>query len=133
MPSGTVTSVKARLIVAIRLMTNIRYPGYSSWVEVLQKLKAAGFNTVSTYFFWGMIEHRRGDFNWDGFRDPQAFFDAAKEAGVWVISRPGPYINAEVSCESCHHGAKFAVNATEITALPLSSPRYQYELTILSW
>lgn len=67
----------------------------------MQKLKAAGFNTVSTYFFWGLIEAKRGVFHWDGFPDPQSFFDAAREAGMHVIARPGPYINAEVSCVSC--------------------------------
>ncbi|KAL2202165.1 glycoside hydrolase family 35 protein [Sarocladium strictum] len=86
-----------RLQIYAAEVHGFRYPGYSSWVEVFQKFKAAGFNTISTYFFWGMIEHKRGEFNWDGVRDPQAFFDAAKEVGLYVISRPGPYINAEVS------------------------------------
>ena len=27
----------------------------------------------------------------------EPFFEAAKEAGIYLIARPGPYINAEVS------------------------------------
>lgn len=103
-----------------------RYPGYTSWVDVMQKLKAAGFNAVSTYFFWGLVEAKKGTLRWDSndFTNPQKFFQAAKDAGLYVIARPGPYINAEVSCTSFG------------TALPLSIPYNGLsELTsiVISW
>jgi beta-galactosidase GanA len=33
----------------------------------------------------------------EGVFDLQPFFDAASKAGIYLIARPGPYINAEVS------------------------------------
>ncbi|KAF7353098.1 Beta-galactosidase [Mycena venus] len=38
-----------------------------------------------------------GEISFDGFRDLQPFFDAAMKAGLYVIARPGPYINAETT------------------------------------
>lgn len=56
-----------------------------------------GFNTVSFYVFWGLLEPKQGDISFEGFRDLQPFFDAALKAGIYLIARPGPYINAEVT------------------------------------
>jgi beta-galactosidase GanA len=33
----------------------------------------------------------------EGIFDLKPFFDAASEAGIYLLARPGPYINAEVS------------------------------------
>ncbi|CAK5262479.1 unnamed protein product [Mycena citricolor] len=74
-----------------------RMPVQSLHLDIFQKIKALGFNAVSTYFFWGMYEPKRGQLEFDGFRDLQPFFDAAKAAGLWIIARPGPYINAETT------------------------------------
>ncbi|KAJ7477091.1 glycoside hydrolase family 35 protein [Mycena galericulata] len=62
-----------------------------------EKVKSLGFNTISAYFFWGIHEPKRGEISFEGFRDLQPFFDAAMEAGLYVIARPGPYINAETT------------------------------------
>lgn len=35
--------------------------------------------------------------SFEGIRDLQPFFDAAMEAGIYLIARPGPYVNAETS------------------------------------
>lgn len=48
-----------------------------------------GFNTVSIYVMWALIEPKRGEVSFEGFRDLQPFFDAAMEAGLYVIARPG--------------------------------------------
>lgn len=56
-----------------------------------------GFNAISAYFFWGIHEPKRGEVSFEGFRDLQPFFDAAMKAGLYVIARPGPYINAETT------------------------------------
>ncbi|KAK6536689.1 hypothetical protein TWF281_000910 [Arthrobotrys megalospora] len=72
-----------------------RNPVQDLHLDVLQKIKALGFNAVSIYVHWGVVEYERGKFNWDGVFNLQPFFDAAKAAGLWVIARPGPYINAE--------------------------------------
>ncbi|ESK93618.1 glycoside hydrolase family 35 protein [Moniliophthora roreri MCA 2997] len=74
-----------------------RMPVHSLYLDVLQKMKSAGFNAVSIYVFWGIVEPKRGEVAFEGIRDLQPFFDAAKEAGLYLIARPGPYINAETS------------------------------------
>ncbi|KAG7096629.1 hypothetical protein E1B28_004046 [Marasmius oreades] len=74
-----------------------RLPVPSLYLDILQKIKATGFNTVSIYIFWGIMEAKRGEVSFEGFRDLQPFFDAAKKAGLYVITRPGPYINAETT------------------------------------
>lgn len=62
----------------------------------MQKYKALGFNGASFYFNWGYHSPKRGVYDFDGVRDVQKALDAAKASGIHVISRPGPYINAEV-------------------------------------
>ncbi|THC91551.1 hypothetical protein EYZ11_008991 [Aspergillus tanneri] len=74
-----------------------RLPVPSLWIDLFQKIKALGFNTASVYFDWALLEGKPGDYRADGIFSPEPFFDAAKEAGIYIIVRPGPYINAEVS------------------------------------
>ncbi|KAF8165127.1 glycoside hydrolase family 35 protein [Crassisporium funariophilum] len=74
-----------------------RMPVQSLHLDVFQKIKAMGFNAVSFYIFWGILEPKRGEISFEGFRDLQPFFDAAKKAGIYLIARPGPYINAETT------------------------------------
>ncbi|KAM6173397.1 beta-galactosidase-1-like protein 3 [Erethizon dorsatum] len=66
------------------------------WRDRLLKLKACGFNTVTTYIPWSLHEPERGKFNFSGNLDLEAFVLLAAEIGLWVILRPGPYICAEV-------------------------------------
>lgn len=44
-----------------------------------------------------MLEGKQGEYRADGIFDFEPFFEAAKEAGIYLLARPGPYINAEVS------------------------------------
>ncbi|KAJ7688379.1 glycoside hydrolase superfamily [Mycena rosella] len=74
-----------------------RMPVQALHLDVFQKVKSLGFNAISAYFFWGIHEPKRGEISFEGFRDVQPFFDAAMEAGLYVIARPGPYINAETA------------------------------------
>ncbi|KAA8894151.1 glycoside hydrolase family 35 protein [Sphaerosporella brunnea] len=74
-----------------------RLPVTGLWLDVFEKIKALGFNAVSFYVHWGLVEHKRGTFDFDGYRSYKPFFDAAKKAGIYLIARPGPYINAEVT------------------------------------
>ncbi|KAK3935692.1 glycoside hydrolase [Diplogelasinospora grovesii] len=74
-----------------------RLPVPSLWLDVFQKVKALGLNTVSFYVDWAQLEGKPGHFKADGIFDYSAFFAAAKEAGIYLIARPGPYINAEAS------------------------------------
>ncbi|CAE6442843.1 unnamed protein product [Rhizoctonia solani] len=74
-----------------------RLPSVPLWRDILEKIKAGGFNTVSIYTHWGLSEGKRGVLNFDGYRSLTKFLDVAKSVGVLVILRPGPYINAETT------------------------------------
>lgn len=55
-------------------------------------------NNCSVYFFWSYHSPSKGvyDFETSG-KNVQKLFDYAKEAGLWVIARAGPYCNAETN------------------------------------
>ncbi|KAF2255109.1 glycoside hydrolase family 35 protein [Trematosphaeria pertusa] len=75
-----------------------RLPVPELWLDVFQKFKANGMNAVSIYFFWSYHSASKGkyDFTTPG-KDIQRMFDMAKEAGLYVVARPGPYCNAETN------------------------------------
>lgn len=73
-----------------------RLPSPELWPDIFQKMKAAGFNTASIYFSWGYHSPREGVYDFTGVRDLDKLLDDARDAGIYVIARPGPYINAEV-------------------------------------
>ncbi|KAF2110271.1 glycoside hydrolase superfamily [Lophiotrema nucula] len=75
-----------------------RLPVPELWLDVFQKFKANGLNAVSIYFFWSYHSASKGtyDFTTPG-KDIQLMLDMAKEAGLYVIARPGPYCNAETN------------------------------------
>ncbi|MGW7055907.1 glycoside hydrolase family 35 protein [Streptomyces sp. NPDC054887] len=63
------------------------------WGHRLAMLRAMGLNCVETYVPWNLHEPEPGR-----LRDAGAlgrFLDAVREAGLWAIVRPGPYICAE--------------------------------------
>ncbi|XP_073760153.1 beta-galactosidase-1-like protein 3 isoform X4 [Callorhinus ursinus] len=66
------------------------------WRDRLLKLKACGFNTLTTYVPWNLHEPERGKFDFSGNLDLEAFVLMAAEIGLWVILRPGPYICSEI-------------------------------------
>ncbi|WP_370962954.1 beta-galactosidase [Amycolatopsis sp. cg9] len=73
-----------------------RLPSPDLWLDIFQKMKAAGFNSTSLYFDWGYHSPRQGVYDFSGVRDLDKLLDVAQQAGLYVIARPGPYINAEV-------------------------------------
>ncbi|KAL7947203.1 glycoside hydrolase family 35 protein [Trichoderma barbatum] len=74
-----------------------RLPVPSLYLDLFEKIKALGFNTVSFYVDWALLEGKPGNFRADGIFDLEPFFEAATKAGIYLLARPGPYINAEVS------------------------------------
>lgn len=74
-----------------------RLPSPGLWLDVFQKVKAAGFTGVSFYVDWALLEGKQGNFTAEGVFAFEPFFDAAAEAGIYLLARPGPYINAEAS------------------------------------
>lgn len=74
-----------------------RLPVPSLWLDIFQKIKALGYSGVSFYVDWALLEGQEGNFTAEGIFAFEPFFQAASEAGVYLLARPGPYINAEVS------------------------------------
>jgi hypothetical protein len=73
-----------------------RLPSPDLWRDVLQKMRASGYNAVSIYFDWGYHSPKQGVYDFSGVRDMDRLLAIAQEVGLYVIARPGPYINAEV-------------------------------------
>ena len=73
-----------------------RLPSPDLWLDIFQKMKAAGFNAASIYFDWGYHSPAPGVYDFSGVRDVGKLLDMAQQAGLYVIARPAPYINAEV-------------------------------------
>ncbi|KAF2461199.1 putative beta-galactosidase [Lineolata rhizophorae] len=74
-----------------------RLPVPDLWLDVFQKIRAMGYNCMSFYVDWALHEGKPGNFTAEGVFAWEPFFDAASQAGIYLIARPGPYINAEVS------------------------------------
>ena len=72
-----------------------RTPSPSLWLDDLQKMRADGYNAVTVYFDWDDSSPSPGVYDFSGVRDMNTFLNVAQQAGVYVIARPGPYINAE--------------------------------------
>ncbi|PSK34590.1 hypothetical protein B9Z65_8916 [Elsinoe australis] len=75
-----------------------RLPVPELWLDVFQKFKANGFNSISVYFFWSFHSPVKDVYDFEsGAHDVQKMFDYAKQAGLYIIARAGPYMNAETS------------------------------------
>jgi beta-galactosidase len=69
-------------------------PAY--WRQRMRMAKAMGLNTLSSYVFWNRHEEPEGHFDFStGDRDIGRFLQIAREEGLWVILRPGPYVCGE--------------------------------------
>jgi beta-galactosidase len=70
------------------------------WRACLEATKALGVRLVDVYIPWGVHETGPGQFELgktDPQRDVGAFLRMAHEIGLYVIARPGPHINAELT------------------------------------
>ena len=74
-----------------------RLPSPSLWQDILQKMKASGYNAVCMYFNWSYHSPAPGRYDFTGVRDMDLALAMAAEAGLYVLTRPGPYINGEVN------------------------------------
>ncbi|KAJ3987841.1 glycoside hydrolase family 35 protein [Lentinula detonsa] len=80
-----------------------RLPVPSLWPDILDKMKAAGFNAISVYVHMGLVNPSPGVMDFDGFRSLSALYEAARLAGLWIVLRPGPYINGETTAGGLPH------------------------------
>ncbi|KAF8075232.1 glycoside hydrolase family 35 protein [Lyophyllum atratum] len=80
-----------------------RLPAPELWRDVLENFlilmpfKAAGFNGVSVYWHWGLSAPNSKEIHFTEHNDLAKFYQVAKDVGVLVIVRPGPYVNAETA------------------------------------
>ncbi|EJD51752.1 hypothetical protein AURDEDRAFT_143037 [Auricularia subglabra TFB-10046 SS5] len=98
-----------------------RIPVPGVWRDLLEKVKAAGFNTVAFYASWAYHAPTPNttDFS-TGAHDINTLFTIAQDVGLYVIFRPGPYINAETNAG----GFPGWVTRGDYGALRDDDPRY---------
>jgi hypothetical protein len=73
-----------------------RMPGPAMWRDVLAKLRAAGLNSISIYVPWQLHEIEPGRFRFGGRYDMERFLRLARDEGLYVMVRPGPYVQGEI-------------------------------------
>ena len=86
-----------RIVVWSGEIHPFRLPDPARWRDVIQKMKAVGFNGVSFYFDWGYHSPAPGVYDFSGVRNVERALEIAAEEGMYVIARMGPYVNAELS------------------------------------
>ena len=74
-----------------------RLPNPSLWRDVMQKMKALGFNGVAFYFDWGYHSPAPGVYDFSNIRNMERALEIAEEEGMYIIARTGPYVNAELT------------------------------------
>jgi len=67
------------------------------WAACLRAMRELGLTIVETYVPWRVHEPAAGPRIWHRERDLARFLEAAHAAGLAVVLRPGPHINAELT------------------------------------
>lgn len=70
------------------------------WKVILEKIRELGFGIVETYVPWSVHELRPGEYDFgreEPKKDIRGFVEACLDQNLYVILRPGPHINAELT------------------------------------
>ena len=70
------------------------------WPLILDQVQALGFQMLETYIPWSVHATAPGLFDWgqvDARKDLEAFMALCEQRGLWLLVRPGPLINAELT------------------------------------
>ena len=67
------------------------------WARCLAAMHGLGLTIVETYVPWRVHEPAPGARSWEREHDLARFLEAAATAGLTVVLRPGPHINAELT------------------------------------
>ncbi|MYM36317.1 cellulase family glycosylhydrolase [Duganella sp. FT94W] len=86
-----------RIVVWSGEIHPFRLPSPSLWRDVIQKMKAVGFNGIAFYFDWGYHSPAPGVYDFNGVRNVERAIEIAEEEGMYIIARTGPYVNAELT------------------------------------
>jgi beta-galactosidase GanA len=79
-------------------MHTFRLPVPELWLDIMQKVKAMGMRSLSVYFHWGYHMPTPSDVDMEtGARNLVRLFEMARDMGIFLTVRPGPYINAETN------------------------------------
>lgn len=66
------------------------------WRHRIRMAKAMGLNTIAMYLMWDYLEETPGQFDFHtDRRDFARFIRLCQQEGMWVILRPGPFIDSE--------------------------------------
>ena len=72
----------------------------AAWRDCLATARAGGLNTVTSYMPWYWHEPTEGQIDLTGRTRPECdlryFLDLAAKTGLWVVARPGPFVNSEL-------------------------------------
>ena len=71
--------------------------GEDEWKDRLSKMKSGGYNCVDLYLCWSFHNPKKDIWDFEGYKNIRTLFQVAKDLNMFIILRPGPYINAEVS------------------------------------
>lgn len=85
-----------RLVLWSGELNPFRLPSPSLWRDLLQKMRAHGYNTVSVRVPWNFHAFGPGKYDFTGPRDLDLFLRHAAEAQLYVLVRRGPAIGADV-------------------------------------
>ncbi len=69
----------------------------AQWAPCLRSMHSLGLTLVETYVPWRIHDPQGGRHVWTGERDLGRFLEAAWAAGLSVVLRPGPHVNAELT------------------------------------
>jgi beta-galactosidase len=66
------------------------------WEDRILKAKAMGLNTIGIYVMWNHVESAPGVFDFESAnRNIARFITLCEKHGMWVLLRPGPYVDGE--------------------------------------
>jgi beta-galactosidase GanA len=81
---------RERIMVFSGEYHSYRLPVPGLWLDVFQKIKALSFSAVSFYTDWALFEGEPGVYNASGIFALESFFNAVSQAGIYLITCPGP-------------------------------------------
>jgi len=70
------------------------------WPEIIDRAVEMGFKFICTCIPWSVHERSRGGFDFgeeEPGKDIGAFIDLCEQRGLYVLVRPGPHVNAEIT------------------------------------
>ncbi|XP_050523930.1 beta-galactosidase-like [Daktulosphaira vitifoliae] len=92
------------------------------WKDRIIKMKASGLNAISTYVEWSLHEPFPGIYDFEGIADIEYFLELIKDAGMYILLRPGPYICAERDFGGFPY---WLLNKTQQKSLRTNDPTYK--------